>query len=103
MIPVLLLFGSAFLAATILPFYSEVLLFTLLRKGHDPHLLFWVATTGNTLGSVVTGGWGGTCFGSSTGPGFISVRPRSHGPRPGFSGTASGPCCWPGCRLEETR
>jgi membrane protein YqaA with SNARE-associated domain len=53
MIPVLLLFGAAFLAATILPFYSEVLLFALLRQGHDPYLLFWVATTGNTLGSVV--------------------------------------------------
>ncbi len=47
------LFGSAFFAATILPFYSEVVLFALLRQGGDPLLLLLVATTGNTLGSVV--------------------------------------------------
>ncbi|MDX1593469.1 MAG: YqaA family protein [Gammaproteobacteria bacterium] len=49
----LLLFGSAFLAATILPFYSEVLLFALLREGGDPFVLVVVATLGNTLGAVV--------------------------------------------------
>lgn len=49
----LLLFGSAFLAATILPFYSEVVLFALLRQGGDPLLLLVIATLGNTLGSVV--------------------------------------------------
>lgn len=49
----LLLFGSAFLAATILPFYSEVYLFALLRQGGDPWLLVAVATLGNTLGAVV--------------------------------------------------
>lgn len=49
----LILFTSAFLAATILPFYSEVLLFALLREGGDPRLLVAVATLGNTLGSVV--------------------------------------------------
>ena len=49
----LLLFGSAFLAATILPFYSEVVLFALLREGGDPTLLVLVATLGNTLGAVV--------------------------------------------------
>lgn len=49
----LLLFGSAFLAATILPFYSEVVLFALLRQGKDPLLLLAIATLGNTLGSVV--------------------------------------------------
>ena len=47
-----LLFGSAFLAATILPFYSEVVLFALLREGGDPILLVFVATLGNTLGAV---------------------------------------------------
>ncbi len=47
------LFGSAFLAATILPFYSEVVLFALLRQGGDPALLVAVATLGNTLGAVV--------------------------------------------------
>lgn len=48
-----MLFGSAFLAATILPFYSEVVLFALLRQGGDPLFLLGVATVGNTLGSVV--------------------------------------------------
>ncbi|MCA1784373.1 MAG: DedA family protein, partial [Desulfobacteraceae bacterium] len=32
---------------------SEVVLFALLRQGGDPLLLLLVATTGNTLGSVV--------------------------------------------------
>lgn len=49
----LLLFGAAFLAATVLPFYSEVVLFALLRDGGDPVLLVLVATLGNTLGAVV--------------------------------------------------
>lgn len=49
----LLLFASAFLAATILPFYSEVILFALLREGGDPFSLLVVATLGNTLGAVV--------------------------------------------------
>ncbi len=49
----LLLFSSAFLAATILPFYSEVVLFALLRDGGDPVILVAIATLGNTLGAVV--------------------------------------------------
>jgi len=49
----LLLFASAFLAATILPFSSEVVLFSLLRDGGEPVALVVVATLGNTLGSVV--------------------------------------------------
>lgn len=53
MISLLVLFGSAFLAATILPFYSEVVLFALLRQGGDPLLLVAVASLGNTLGAVV--------------------------------------------------
>lgn len=53
MISYLALFASAFLAATILPFYSEVLLYALLREGYDPLLLVIVATLGNTLGAVV--------------------------------------------------
>ncbi len=47
------LFATAFLAATVLPFYSEVLLFALLEAGGDPVVLVVVATTGNTLGAVV--------------------------------------------------
>lgn len=53
MISYLLLFGSAFLAATILPFSSELLLFAMLRDGGDPLLLVTIATLGNTLGAVV--------------------------------------------------
>ncbi len=49
----LLLFSSAFLAATILPFYSEVLLFTLYQQGEPGWVLIWVASLGNTLGSAV--------------------------------------------------
>lgn len=49
----LLLFSSAFLAATFLPFYSEVVLFALLRAGGDPFILVVIATLGNTLGAVV--------------------------------------------------
>ncbi|AOS96652.1 Inner membrane protein YqaA [Microbulbifer aggregans] len=52
-IELLILFFAAFLAATILPFYSEVILFALLREGGDPLLLVVVATIGNTLGAVV--------------------------------------------------
>jgi membrane protein YqaA with SNARE-associated domain len=53
MLAYLLLFGAAFLAATILPFSSEVILFALLRDGGDPAVLVAVATLGNTLGAVV--------------------------------------------------
>ncbi|MDP5069745.1 MAG: DedA family protein [Congregibacter sp.] len=49
----LLLFGSAFLAATILPFYSEIIFVLALQNGGDPALLLITATIGNTLGSVV--------------------------------------------------
>lgn len=48
-----LLFISAFGAATLLPFYSEVTLLALLTKGLDPALLWLVATVGNTLGAAV--------------------------------------------------
>ncbi|RWA75416.1 MAG: DedA family protein [Mesorhizobium sp.] len=48
------LFASAFLAATVLPVSSEVVLLGLMAAGRgDPALLFAVATIGNTLGSVV--------------------------------------------------
>ncbi|WP_101759506.1 YqaA family protein [Oceanicoccus sp. KOV_DT_Chl] len=49
----LVLFFSAFLAATILPFYSEVVLFALLRAEYEPVALVLVASVGNTLGAVV--------------------------------------------------
>jgi membrane protein YqaA with SNARE-associated domain len=49
----LLLFSSAFLAATFFPFYSEVTLLALLSEGKDPFALIAIATLGNTLGAVV--------------------------------------------------
>lgn len=47
------LFGIAFLAATILPAYSEVLFAALAYQGYDPWLLWLFATSGNTAGSAV--------------------------------------------------
>jgi len=55
------LFLSAFLAATILPLSSELVLSVLLLAELDPVSLVIVATTGNVLGSVVNyaiGFWG---------------------------------------------
>ncbi|MGM0541382.1 MAG: YqaA family protein [Pseudomonadota bacterium] len=55
------LFLSAFLAATILPLSSELVLTLLLVNGLNPNLLVAVATVGNVLGSVVNyaiGFWG---------------------------------------------
>ncbi len=53
MLSYLLLFGSAFLAATILPFYSEVVLYALIQQGEPGWALVVVASMGNTLGAVV--------------------------------------------------
>lgn len=48
------LFGTAFLAATILPAQSELLFAYLLRSGEDDwRLLLVAATAGNVLGSAV--------------------------------------------------
>jgi membrane protein YqaA with SNARE-associated domain len=47
------LFVTALLAATILPFYSEVLFLGLLAAGYDPALTWLSATAGNTLGAAV--------------------------------------------------
>lgn len=46
------LFVAAFLAATILPLSSELVLATLLLSGESPALLISVATFGNVLGSL---------------------------------------------------
>jgi membrane protein YqaA with SNARE-associated domain len=48
------LFIAAFLAATLLPFSSEVLLSTYVLGGYPPLGLWCAATLGNTLGSVVS-------------------------------------------------
>jgi membrane protein YqaA with SNARE-associated domain len=52
------LFASSFLAATILPLSSEIVLSVLLLNGLNPILLVAVATIGNVLGSVVNYGLG---------------------------------------------
>lgn len=50
----LLVFGSSLLAATIAPFYSEVVLAAVLTRQPDAALLLWaLASIGNTLGSMV--------------------------------------------------
>ena len=47
------LFASAFLAATLVPAYSEVLFVGLVAAGYDPVALWAWASAGNTLGSAV--------------------------------------------------
>ena len=47
------LFATAFLAATLLPAYSEVLFAGMLTTGYDPLALWAWATAGNTLGSAL--------------------------------------------------
>jgi membrane protein YqaA with SNARE-associated domain len=47
------LFLVSFVAATLLPAYSEVVFAGLLALGHDPLALWAWATAGNTLGAVV--------------------------------------------------
>jgi membrane protein YqaA with SNARE-associated domain len=49
----LILFLSAFGAATLLPFYSEALLVFLLNKPHNVFALWFFATLGNALGAAV--------------------------------------------------
>jgi membrane protein YqaA with SNARE-associated domain len=46
------LFGVSFLAATILPAYSELLFAGLQQAGYDPLALWVWATAGNTLGAA---------------------------------------------------
>ena len=56
-----LLFAAALLAATIVPFSSEAVLFGLLQRDHAALALVATATAGNTLGSVVNW-WLGRCL-----------------------------------------
>lgn len=48
------LFLGTLLAATIIPFSSEFILTALLISGFDPFICFFVATSGNSLGSFIT-------------------------------------------------
>ncbi len=52
------LFIASFLAATVLPLSSEVVLGLLLANGYDPAVSIPVATLGNVLGSVLNYGLG---------------------------------------------
>ena len=59
------LFLASFLAATILPLSSEVVLSVLLLNKLDPLLLVSIATLGNVLGAVTNyliGYWGSSLF-----------------------------------------
>ncbi len=47
------LFFAAFLAATLVPAYSELVFAGLVAAGHDPWALWAWATAGNTLGAAV--------------------------------------------------
>lgn len=47
------LFAAAFLAATLIPFYSEFAVAGMVSLGKNPHLTLLVATLGNTLGAAV--------------------------------------------------
>ena len=49
----LTMFSSAFLAATVVPFASEITLVAALAAGGAVHWLLAVATLGNTLGALV--------------------------------------------------
>lgn len=49
----LLLFITGFVAATLLPASSEILLLALFQQGLSPGILWLSATAGNTLGSCV--------------------------------------------------
>lgn len=54
MLDYLIVFASSLLAATIAPFYSELVLAAVLTRQPDAAVLLWaLASTGNTLGSVV--------------------------------------------------
>ncbi len=52
------LFGSSFLAATLLPFSSEAVLVALLLSGHSPVPCVVTATLGNGLGGMSSYGLG---------------------------------------------
>ncbi len=52
------MFFSSFLAATVLPFSSEVVLGVLLTHDFSPYMIVFIATIGNVMGSVVNYGLG---------------------------------------------
>ena len=52
------MFAGAFLAATIIPFSSDILLIGILLAGGDPWISFLSATAGNWLGGLTSYGLG---------------------------------------------
>ena len=48
-----ILFFSAFISATLIPFGSEALLIYDIHQGYNVYLLLIVATMGNSLGSIL--------------------------------------------------
>lgn len=56
------LFFTAFIAATFFPLSSEALLLALLQQGHNPWLLWLLASGGNSLGSCVNWLLGRQCL-----------------------------------------
>ena len=56
------LFFTALIAATLFPLSSEALLVALLYQNYSPLLLWFVATSGNTLGSCVNWYLGKECL-----------------------------------------
>lgn len=54
MLDYLIVFSASLLAATVAPFYSEVVLAAVLTRQPDAALLLWLlASIGNTLGSII--------------------------------------------------
>ncbi|MFC1837981.1 YqaA family protein [Thermodesulfobacteriota bacterium] len=47
------LFVVCFLAATLIPLGSEIFVTTMVLSGYNPWVIFSIATTGNTLGSII--------------------------------------------------
>lgn len=69
------LFAVSFLAATLLPLGSEVFVALMAVSGYEPFLIFAVATTGNTLGSITN------YFVGKLGANFLLSRYISVGPQ----------------------
>lgn len=103
MMAYLSLFGMAFLAATILPAYSEILLVKLQNDGY-PVVWLWIwATLGNTLGSAVNWLLGRYCLHFQDRRWFPFKKNKLPKPKAGFKNMAFGPYCWPGHLLAATR
>lgn len=68
------LFLSAFLAATILPLSSELVLSAIIAQGADPALAITIASIGNVLGAVVNYGLGYWLAAGLLQGGFLQTR-----------------------------